>query len=617
MNSLIAKLAGVCVAWFVLGCGTCLGQWTTQSISLNPGWNAVYLEVEPATPDCDALFAGLPVESVWAWNRRFNSVQFIVDANALIPGQPDWLTYVPTNHPARATRNLFTLQGARAYLIKLSTGASVTTWNVLGQPAVREIDWLPNSLNLVGFPIAPGAAPTFQGFFSGSPAHAGQAAYRLTATGQWQKVTSPSTTALRAGESYWIFCLGASTYSGPVQLTLDNRQGLLYGKILTEQTVRIKNSSASVRSISIQELASQSPPGSSFPLQAGAVPLSYYRIDAANRLFGWVSLSGPLTRLNLQTGEEWVLRLEVNRPQMADFTPPPSNNGVLYQSLLQISSDTGVRYLVCVSSEGLKNYSTGSLGTTARNLGKADTATPPDARAGLWVGSAVIERVSQPASISSPTAPVPVGAPAQFRLILHVDNSGQVRLLQKVLQMFKPGTLKPDPNGTTNNVVDQPGRYVLVTDDALIPQFSGATLRDGQPVARRLSSAAFGFPQPILLSGTGGFGAGTFGCQVNLDYDDPLNPFQHRYHPDHNNLDERFQSKLPEGVESFSVTRQIGLEFTAQDPDNLTLAGWGDNQLGGNYRETIFGLHNQPIQVSGTFRVTRASTIGILNDGLQ
>ena len=84
MNSSSRKLAGFCAAWLALGCGTCVGQWTTQTITLNPGWNAVYLEVEPASPDCDALFAGLPVESVWAWNRRFSSVQFIQDANAII-----------------------------------------------------------------------------------------------------------------------------------------------------------------------------------------------------------------------------------------------------------------------------------------------------------------------------------------------------------------------------------------------------------------------------------------------------------------------------------------------------------------------------------------------------
>ena len=138
------KLVNGCLLLFALGCGSpaAFAQWVTQTITLNPGWNAVYLEVQPANSDCDAVFAGIPVESVWAWNRRFSSVQFIQDANQLVPGQPDWLVYLPSDQPARATRNLFAVQGARAYLIKLKSGAGATTWNVLGQPTVRQIDWL-------------------------------------------------------------------------------------------------------------------------------------------------------------------------------------------------------------------------------------------------------------------------------------------------------------------------------------------------------------------------------------------------------------------------------------------------------------------------------------------
>jgi hypothetical protein len=613
------RLVNVCLMLAAFGCGSdvALGQWVTQSVTLNPGWNAVYLEVQPATNDCDAVLASVPVESVWAWNRRFSSIQFIQDPSQLVPGQPDWLTYLPADHPARATRNLFALLGARAYLIKLKDGANPTTWNVIGQPVVRQIDWLPDSFNFVGFPIAPSGAPTFQGFLSASPAQAGQPAYRLNAAGSWELISNPATSALRAGEAYWVYCQGASTFSGPLQLTLEQRDGLVYGRILTEQTLRIKNNSTAIRSFAVQELPSLAPPDNSFPVLAGAVPLSYYQIDATNHQFGWVTLPGELDKLNLQPGEEWVLRLEVNRPQMADFVPPPNPNGVLYQSLLQVSSDAGVRYLIPVSAEGLKTYPPTASGAALARLGKANAGSLPDPRAGLWVGSAAIDKVSQPASITSPTNPVPVGTPLQFRLIVHVDGSGNVRLLQKVLEMFKIGTLKPNPNNPTNKVVDQPGRYVLVTDDALIPSFSGAALRDGQPVARRISSAAFGFSQPILFTGNGAFGSGDFTCQVNLDYDDTLNPFKHVYHPDHNNLDDRFESKLSEGIESFSVARQIELQFTTQDPDNLTLAGWGDTQLGGNYRETISGLHNQPIYVSGTFRLTRASTIGILNDGLE
>ncbi len=614
MNSSIGKLAGLGMAWLALGCGTSFGQWTTQSITLNPGWNAVYLEVQPAVEDCDVVFAGVPIESVWTWNRRFSSVQFIQDASQLIPGQPDWLVHLPPDHSARATRNLFAMQGARSYLIKLKSGASASTWNIIGQPAIRPIDWLADSFNFAGFQIAPGQAPTFQSFFSGSAAHSGKPMYRLNSSGVWEFIANPSGTSLRSGEAYWIYCQGASTFSGAIQLRLEQRDGLLYGKNLTEQTLRIKNNSASVRSLTIQELPSQTPPSTNFPVLAGSVPLSYYKIDAANGQFGWFALPGQLQKLNMQPGEEWVLRLEVNRPQMADFMPPAVHNGVLYQSLLNVSDDTGVRYLISVSSEGLKTYpaSAPALG----QIGKAGVGTSPDPRAGLWLGGAVIDKVSQPASLASPTNPVPVGSPLQFRFLVHVDDSGNARLLRKVLQMFKPGTLKPDPNDPTKNIVDQPGRYVLVTDDRLIPNFSGSTLRDGQQVARRISSAAFGFSQPILFSRNGAFGSGDFTCQVTLDYDDPLNPFKHRYHPDHDNLDERFLNKLPEGVESFTVVRQIELQFTNQDPENLTVAGWGDNQLGGNYRETISGLHNKPIYVSGTFRLTRASTVRVLNDGL-
>ena len=70
-------------------------QWATQAIPLSPGWNAVFLEVQPENNACDAVSAGLPVESVWAWNRRFEPVRYIQDAAGLDPDQPEWLTYYP------------------------------------------------------------------------------------------------------------------------------------------------------------------------------------------------------------------------------------------------------------------------------------------------------------------------------------------------------------------------------------------------------------------------------------------------------------------------------------------------------------------------------------------
>jgi hypothetical protein len=275
--------------------GLCPGfaQWVTQTITLNPGWNAVYLEVQPANPDCDVAFNGVPVESAWFWNRRFSSVQYIQDASNLVPGQPDWLTYLPAAHPARATRNLYALQGASAYLIKLQAGAPQTVWTIQGTPLVRAPNWLPDSFNFVGFPLGPLGAPTFQSFFSASTAHSGQPMYQLNAAGQWTLISSPAATTMQAGHAYWIYSKGASTFSGPVQITLETHGGLVYGAVLTEQTLRIKNNSTSVKSVTIQELASQPPPTTNSPVLAGPVPLSYEVIDATNNIFGWVSLPGP------------------------------------------------------------------------------------------------------------------------------------------------------------------------------------------------------------------------------------------------------------------------------------------------------------------------------------
>jgi hypothetical protein len=129
------------------------------------------------------------------------------------------------------------------------------------------------------------------------------------------------------------------------------------------------------------------------------------------------------------------------------------------------------------------------------------------------------------------------------------------------------------------------------------------------------------------LSGNFGSTNDLLQCVVPIEYDDELNPFKHRFHPDHNNLDDAPQRQplpvrtnvhgLRFTAESSSVRREIGLQFTAADPENLTLAGWGDNQLGGIYRETMTGLHKDALHVEGVFRLHHISRVGVLNDGME
>jgi len=605
------------------GLAPAFAQWTNQTIVLRPGWNAIFLELQPEPRECDALFEGVPVESVWAWNRRFTPVQFIQDPADLIPGQPDWLTYLPPSHSARATMNLFTLQGNQAYLIKLPDTAAQVSWTYSGRPVVRRMEWLSDAFNFTGFHVEPVNAPTFQTFFAASPAHVGQRVYRLI-NGLWTLVVSPASTRLARGEAYWIFCRGQSTYAGPLGIEVEQGDGLDYGRILTEQTVTFRNQSAATHTITLRALGSASPPSSDPPALAGAVPLNYFHFSLAENQLDvrWIPLPPQLSMV-LGPGQEWTLRLEAQRAAMAPFTPPPGVTDSLYQGLIEVADGAGTRLLVGVTARGLQTF--GSDPSLLRTAGLNEGPLAPHPRAGLWVGSAAINKVNQPARVAAPGTPLPTSTEFHFRLLIHVDDNGQARLLQKVIQMWKDGTFTTDTNGLL--VVDTPGRYVLVTDDRLLANFTGATLRDGEPVGRRLSSAAFGFAAPIPMTGEFGTTNSLLQCGVRTGHDDELNPFKHRFHPDHNILDDGPQPQplplrtnvhgLRFTAESAAVHRDISLQFTTVDPENLALAGWGDDQLGGIYRETMTGLHKDALHIEGVFRMQHASRIGVLNDGME
>jgi hypothetical protein len=599
-----------------------IAQWVTQSITLRAGWNAVFLEIQPETPNCDTWFATYPIESVWLWNRRFSAVQFITDASALIPGDPDWLTWLPPTSASRSVMNLHSLLGGHTYLIKVAANAAPFALNLLGNPANREAAWISDSFNFVGFPISSVSPPTFQSLFAPSPAHAGNPIYRLFSNGTWSQV-SPGTDRLQPGEAFWAFCSGRSSYSGLLSVAFEQGHGLDYDRDLVEETLRIQNNSTSARIIVVRPLSSAAPMSGNYPALAGDVPLAYWKMSFPSNV-GFFPLPATLTN-TLPAGGVWSLRLAVVRTNMAPYTPPPGVGDFLYQSLLEVTDGAGSRLLVPVTARRSQTLSGASL---ANHKLSGTGSGQPSPMAGLWVGSAVIRKVSQPSNPTDPSTPLPTPAEFQFRLLVHVDDSGQARLLQKAYLMWKDGTYTNNPDGF--RVVDKPGQYVLVTSDRFLGQFQGSSYQDGRQVGRRFSSTAFAFREPTLMTttnGTAAFGAdgSFFSCLVPLAHDDPLNPFIHRYHPDHNNLEERSpwaplqpttnSFGLLETSKSFAVNRQIQLAFTATDQEGVPLPGYGDTRLGGVYAEAITGLHKRELRVEGIFNLQRASRIGQLNDG--
>jgi len=605
----------------------------TQSMTLQNGWNAVYLEVGPPHSSPEAVFTNLPVQSVWTRAESVSSAQFIQDASEDSFNEAQWLRWAPSEPPF--VNSLRSVVGGHIYLVKLTNGPAV--WQVAGEPVARSTTWTPDLYNLRSFPIDPGSPPTFKQFFGSSTAHYDttqdrpRGIYRLSNTGQWIAVNKNDPMA--TGAAYWVYCLGASSFTGPLDLHVDSGQSLAFGSELDRITLQFENLSSGVRTVTLRQLETPFP---------GL--LAYQRFNATNG-FEWANLSNPFT-LTVTNGSQRSFTLAVRRSQFPGST---------YATVMEIADGQGTRYRLPLTAERLgQGYAGLWMGSVSVNAISEPhfgslitnlyamvngTPTPLDAP-GLIVATNVVVTTNADLVISTnemlvvrttggvavpvyekvertTTTPAPTPTKSEFtmRLLIHVDTDNQARLLKEVVQLWRNGTYTNDAQGFQR--VDKPGAYVLITRDNLLSQFQGAVLRDGVSVGRRLSAIGFDFDgqgtNHLVLSGSFAPGQSLTGeIQIKPDY--PINPFRHKYHPDHDNLNSEFN---PIGdsasQECYLVTRELEFEFPSAGTTSATELDSGYSVVAGVYRETLTGLHKQPIQVQGTFRLSRASYIAELN----
>lgn len=555
-------------------------QTVSQSILIQPGWNAVFLEVQPEDNSADSVFAGLPLAGVWTPGDRFSTAEFIQNPSEAAFNGAGWLAWYPAGTPESFLRNLFAVHANRAYLIR-STNSAAVTWTINGRPALDSSQWTPGAFTLRGLPLDPTAPPTFRNFFRHSNAHYNAATgqvnpiHRLV-NGQW--VAASANDPMKSGEAYWIWTSAASDYSGPLSVSVPIGDGLDFGEQLGELPVEIENRSASTVTAEIRDLET-----------SGSGVLAHRVFDPSQGI-QWPDLPAPLN-IALTGGAKSSLRLAVRRGEIASGE---------HATILQIRDGLGGRVWVPVTAS-TPPASASVRGQTANG----------SRLAGLWVGTANLTGVSEAHSVD-PSAVTPAASGMALRMIVHVDGNGQARLLRQVLQMWRDGTYTNDTSG--NLVADKPGSFVLLTDDSKIPGFRGAAVRDGREVGRRLSSVGYDFAAPAtnnFVPFTGGFAIGsTLSATLTLPFDHPRNPFKHRYHPDHDNLDARFAAPK---TESYTVSRQVELTLASSPPDGNPGPDYGYSELGGAYSETITGLHKNPIAVGGTFRLVRVSPLSELN----
>ena len=346
-------------------------------------------------------------------------------------------------------------------------------------------------------------------------------------------------------------------------------------------TLTLANLTAEPRTLTFQSL---SPPS--------------YGIQVANPLVPNPTQTYPFLHMysaQLQPGQQTAITLYLDRTQTL-----PGPNGTLFT----VSDQQGTLQYLAVASDG-----EGYLGGSATN-----GAYP---LAGLWLGTASLNAVGE-VDATNAMPPTPVPTPFSMRLIMFVDTNGATVLMREATLVNLPGvtTNVVTTNGSggfVTNITTVSGAQVLLSDPALINQYRSRYQNAAGTSVRRYTAAQFdNSVNTFAVPMTGSFVTnGTLTCTLSIPFDYSTNPFYHRYHPDHDNLDPTYQYVVPE---AYSITREIELDFS---PAGSGVPNYAAEGMDGIYKETVSGLHKLPLLTSGTFTLQRISTVPVLNPPLQ
>jgi hypothetical protein len=317
------------------------GPFRTQTIQLEEGWNAVYLEIEPRKTDPSQLFAGTPIEIAAAYHRPVTAMEFIDSPDQALPDRKGWNVWYAPHREDAVLGNLSAIQAHHAYLLYAK---EAHTWSLEGTPFHGSARWHPNAFSLVGFPIDAAEQPTVAGFFSGADAHSPLKAYRMSG-GQWSLISQPEQTLMKPGAAYWVHSDGASDFRGPLTVNFPGSAsgGLVFNTAASTRTLELRSTSPNPQYLTLTMQGGTT----------GLLPLSYVVrvLDAPGQPVDAVSV--PLTqgmRLGpLESGSAFFLDLEVAQEAV---TAP------VMATTLTISSTAGPRLevpLVSLRSDLLEN----------------------------------------------------------------------------------------------------------------------------------------------------------------------------------------------------------------------------------------------------------------------
>ncbi|WP_309380933.1 hypothetical protein [Cerasicoccus frondis] len=524
------------------------GAEVTQTFSLNAGWNAVYLEVDPEGAAPAEVFADADIEAVWYGKSSSTDAEFISSPNEASFSSDGWYFYL-ADPDTTALSTLSSIYGGRCYLIKATVD---TTIAISGEPVYRRTPWESQTYKLTGFHADPTTAITFQDFLNlGSDAAADLLIYKMDSDGAWNLVAAPQNEIVQSGVAYWVYNDGTIYDTGPWTLYSLGLGGIDLGAYSGTYSLNIMNNSA----YDLTDLT----------LSMGAnMPLTYYvGMDAETAESIWDDIANYAGDIDVDEQQTIIL------------------------GIVRSAGEAGTEDVLTVSGGGMRVH---VRVTTDDAL--TDT--------GLWYGSVILDAVSYVNDASASATPIATDSEFKFNVILHVSDDGTIRLLKEaylVGESDENGDVTPVLLANEGLLVDYDGlwyrdgssfgtRYSAMTysfdADSMILNGSLDSTLDGELIIDKTQRAHPFFHQHHPK-------------HDNLDSDGVALTDNPDY-PDYK-------------LEVWDITRAFTFSFAdsaASSPDE------GLGTLTGTYTETMTGAYKDPISISGSFTLKHISSLELV-----
>ena len=574
---LTARLSGVCLSFacvFPLVAGA-VAPYTTQSLSLVQGWNAVYVEVAPDAA-ADDLFADWPVDHVGLYDpasflatRQFGADW---DSEGLTGSSMAlWKRGFPeasslSRVPAGSVLVTYCTNESHSVTIRGVPAAPRTTWHVSGTNAVY---------NFFGFSTT--QQTDISAYLEGSPCEGvkSRAYYRIVGdnldAGPGPLEVRTWNSKVSDGDVLLLPSDDLSDWSGVLFVSPMN--GIDFGQNGVKATLTVRNDGKSPRTVSVA--LEQAANAAELQL-SGTLPLCLHVRDAdvARTNAAWsaaLSGYGPVTKKELAPDETWRLEFGLDRTAFSSLV-----KGLSFGALLRITEDGDSHAKVVVPLAG-----------ETSGVVVPDAALP----VGLWVADVQFDHVLAPGS----TVGTETGGAAKLRLPIHIDANGKVRLLQRVVTA---GEIAADGTYT----------YRLYAGSAVVP--TTATM------VTRISAVCLPTETPVIEAAGESDSVIAFSFAVAADGATSI--LRHPLHPQHDGLRWDFSTPAPSGddfqnykgdvkPETFSVGNRIEMSFGLNGGE----AAWNpEGTKSGTCRWTFSGLMRQGnIVLSGPMTVKRVSSV--------